>query len=546
MSLYLSGFVESRFRVYKVDEPNLSVGRSTRNSIHLPDPTVSKEHAEISKVGDDFLLRDLGSRNGTTINGTEAKQPMRLKPGDQVEFGDVKLVVTAEEPHTPPLLNESASLVSSVRISVDEVLRANAEPASARLLGLLAQAGQLLVLLRPLRETCDEIVSIVDKALPASRICLLMRGEGSDELVQVAARFRGGRTAAPLALSKTMVDTVLREGTSVLTSDAMVDPRFKEKQSIVVQGIRSAMAVPLYNNEKILGMIYADTDTPGSAYGREHLEVLTLLANMAAMKITNVHLLEAQRARERIELELATAAQIQRNMLPTGALPLEGYDMHAIQEPCWEVGGDFYDYRITPDGRLYLLVGDVTGKGMGAALLMTSFLAYSRALCTTAQSPADFVGRLNGMFCEMAAPGHFATLFAAFLDPPSGKIGYVNAGHPSPFVIGDGGCVELGSGGPPVGIIAGATYEERTVEMAPGSVMAVFSDGISEARKGDEFFELDRVIRLLAEKGGRGRLDELSREVILSIDSFFSGAPRNDDVTLLLLRRARSAETSTA
>ncbi len=489
------------------------------------------------------MVRDLGSRNGTTVNGTRIRDAVGLKPGDNVGFGDIVLTVAEEEPHQATVYNDSASLLSSVRFSVDDLLKKRSEPATGQLLHVLAEAGRLLVLFRPLNETCEDILGIAEKAVPASRLSLLLKHEDASDPVQVAARHRGGRAEDPLVLSRTMVGKVLSERTSVLTSDATVDPRFRGQESIMIHGIRSAMAVPLFDNEKVLGILYADTDDPATHYSREHLEVFTLLANMAAVKITNARLLEAQRERDRLEQELATAARIQRALLPAACPHIVGYEIHAFQEPCFEVGGDLYDfYPCSPDGQLYLLLGDVSGKGMGAALLMSSFLSYARVIFETGACPAEIVTRLNSIICRNTEPEHYITLFLGRLDPATGSLRYVNAGHPSPFLVTEAGMRELPSTSPPVGLLPHLAYEEAEVELARGSLLAVFSDGIAEARWGEEFYQVEQLRRSFLSLSADTPLANIAETVVRSVDDFLAGHPRNDDVTLVLLRRSPSVQ----
>src|SRR5262249_7236997 len=173
---------------------------------------------------------------------------------------------------------------------------------------------------------------------------------------------RGGSARQPLAISHAILDTVLNECASVITADAAHDPRFAARESIIAQAIHSAMAVPLFDNERVLGVLYADTSDFTVQYGQEQLEILTLLANMAAVKITNARLLEAEQSRLRMTQELATATRIQRALLPEAPESLPGWECVARLVTCFEVGGDLFDFHLRPDGRLLFLVGDVSGK----------------------------------------------------------------------------------------------------------------------------------------------------------------------------------------
>ena len=439
MELVLSGIVGGETRRFALPGPTARAGRSSANAVQLLDGTVSKEHAEFRLDAGRWTVRDLGSRNGTRVNGVDATQPLAIGPGDSIEVGHVVLRVGGDDPGVTRF-SDSRGLGSSLRLRVPEILQ---RPASAgdggRIMHLLAEAGQLLVLPRPLRETCEEILGLVQKAVPASRLVLLLRPAPGAEPVPIASRRAGGRPVndrEPLALSQTIVRTVLEENTAVVTRDTLSDPSFMGQQSIIAQAIHGAMAVPLFDNKDVLGILYVDTTDPRVEYQESHLELLTLLANMAAVKITNGRLLEAEAARARMAQELATATRIQQALLPPAPSGVAGWSFHARIETCYEVGGDLYDFHMRDDGIRVVMLGDVSGKGMGAALLMSSIIASSRVLYDACDDPLSFVKRLNAVTYRSSDAGSFATLFVAYLDPATGRMVYVNAGHPDAELVG--------------------------------------------------------------------------------------------------------------
>jgi serine phosphatase RsbU (regulator of sigma subunit) len=338
-------------------------------------------------------------------------------------------------------------------------------------------------------------------------------------------------------LSRAIMKTVLEECTSVITTDAAADPRFMGQQSIVAQAVHSAMAVPLFDNQRVLGLLYADLNNPTVSYTQENLEVLTLLANMAAVKITNARLLEAEQEQARVRQELATATRIQRSLLPATPPAIPGYQFQPFLETCYEVGGDLYDFYIALDGKLYFLLADVSGKGMGAALLMSSLLASARVLYDACAEPGILVTRLSSMLHRSTESKDFVTAFVGHLDPPSGRLEYVNAGHPPPFLLANGAVRELASTGVPLGVLPEFSYATESVNLAPGELLAVFSDGIPEAQRGDEFFQEQRLSRILLDADRTMSLEDLSRRVIDEVDAFLAGEARGDDITLMLLRR---------
>jgi serine phosphatase RsbU (regulator of sigma subunit) len=330
---------------------------------------------------------------------------------------------------------------------------------------------------------------------------------------------------------------VLDENSSVLITDAAVDPRFQQRHSIVSQAIHSALAVPLYDNQRVLGLIYADTNALTTTYGQEELEVLTLIGNMAAVKITNARLLETEQARLRMAQELATAAGIQRSLLTTNPPSVPGYRFQAFLETCFEVGGDLYDFHLRHDGTLYFMLGDVSGKGMGAALLMSSVLASSRVLYETCADPVELTERLNAVIFRSTEAQHFVTAFIGCLDPATGRLRYVNAGHPVPYVIAGASLRELESTGVPIGILPSFPFRMAETELSPGELLAVFSDGLPEAKRGDNFFDEAGVQKALLEEAKEPDLEELSRRVMRKVIDFVADDPRGDDMTLVLVKR---------
>jgi serine phosphatase RsbU (regulator of sigma subunit) len=539
MTLFLTGTVGDQPLLWPLDQDTLRIGRSSRNPIQISDPTVSKEHAEITRRGERVFVRDLGSRNGTRVNGVEAKEALPLKLGDHLEVGHVLLEISDGPARVPVKYNDATVLGSSLRLRADQILerRTKSTAPGGPILHLLAEAGRLLVLPRPLRETCDELLSFVEKAVRASRYVVLLRGEDGSEPTQIAARMHGGRSNQPLALSRSIMRMVMEDCTSVLTADASLDPRFQGQQSIVAQAVHSAMAVPLFDNEKVLGVLYVDSQDFSIAFSEQDLELLTLLANMAAVKITNARLLEAETARERLANELATATRIQQGLLPSRPPKLAGYSIDAFLESCYEVGGDLYDFHVAADGRLMFLVGDVSGKGMGAALLMSSFLASARVLYDTCRDPSELAIRLGNIIHRGTDSRHFITAVVGCLEPETGALQYVNAGHPPACIVLGDALRELPGTGVPFGVLPSFPYTSASAVLEPGATLAVFSDGIPEAQRGDEFFDEARVHEALKVECRAGDLSAARGRIVQRIDDFLDGEHRTDDLTLVLLRR---------
>jgi len=537
MNLRLTTTLLGEARTWVLEDSPTRAGRASTNGIRIPDGTVSKEHAEFVLVSGRWHVRDLGSRNGSRLNGRPLAQAEPIQPGDTIEIGQVVLRASDAAPEGT-ILGGSPTLNSSVRLKVPDLLQRTATVSddSPRVMRLLQEAGRLLVLPRPLPETCEILLEFVERAVPCNRLVMLLREREGDELAQVAARTRGASFREPLALSKSIIRTVLEENTAVITGDALRDPRFMAQHSIVAQAIHSAMAVPLWDNERVLGILYVDSTQPTTIYDQPQLELLTLLANISAMKITNALLLRDEEVRKRLAQELGTATRIQQALLPGPPRGVDGWSFHARIETCNEVGGDLYDFHRRDDGALVIMVGDVTGKGMGAALMMSSMVASARVLYDACDGPLALVRRLNGVMHRGSDGRSFVTLFVGWLDPATGKLRYVNAGHPEGCVVGGGKVRSLEATGIPVGMLPDFAWTEGEDTLAPGEILSIFSDGIPEAQRGEEFFDMDRVKQALCAAVDPD-LDEAAARVVRVMDEFSGGQHRSDDVTLVMLRR---------
>ncbi|HEX5132465.1 MAG TPA: SpoIIE family protein phosphatase, partial [Candidatus Krumholzibacteria bacterium] len=295
----------------------------------------------------------------------------------------------------------------------------------------------------------------------------------------------------------------------------------------VALDLRSAMAAPLFDNERVRGIIYVDTSRSGVRYEQADLEVLTATANAVAVKLRNIHL----------ESELSTAGEIQRLMMP--AQPrIDGYDVAARCVPARGVGGDFYDFIATPGGRLVAVVADVSGKGLPAALLMANVHATMRAQTAAGGPVKARVERANQLVLDTTSVESFVTLFYAELDPASHGVVYCNAGHEHPFVFrADGTLERLQTEGIPLGVAPGFAFEDAATSLRPGDALVVFSDGVTDSTNNAmECFghgQLERVVRQNLDAGA----DATVHAVIDAVDAHAQGDLQFDDLTLLVLRR---------
>lgn len=561
--LHLEGTVDGQAVSVALGPGRHVVGRARECAVCLPNPSVSRRHAEIVIDAGGAVVRDLGSRNGTRVNGAAVALPSPLAAGDRLGIADLELQVqaapgaarpagaSAAAPLTMADLADPALQTAGEELSWEEILdlrRSGTSAAAtvagaerhARLFQVLAEAGDLLTVPRDPGELYEPILDLVESALSPDRTLLLLYEDEGDEPVVRASRLRGRQPRERLALSRTMIERVLREKTSFLTGDAMLDPRFQAQQSIIAQGIRCAMAAPLFDNERVIGLLYADCADLSRRYGRDELRAFTLLANVVAVAISHAryHVLEEEK--RRLDAELGAARAILLRLLPDAPADCPGYELAAVQEPCHEVGGDLYDTVPLPDGRLALVMGDVAGKGLGAALLVSSLMPALHLLLEESLEPAPLIQRLNRQLFRTTDAERFVTLFLGLLDPVSGRVAYVNAGHSPPLVIAaDGQGRALPPTGLPVGAFEDIPFKAGEVTLAPGDLLALYSDGVTEATAAgdaDDEYGTPRLQELLQRERARPAADIVA-SVRADLARFSGDVPAADDITLVVVRR---------
>ena len=338
-------------------------------------------------------------------------------------------------------------------------------------------------------------------------------------------------------MSRSMVRDILQDGKALLTSDAATDEQWKPSESVRDLDVHGAIGAPLFDNDRILGAIYLDSSTKEVTYRDEDLQLLTILANMAAVKITNTHLEEERQKLARLRHELILAAGIQRNLLPSLLPDVESYQIFAHLDPCEEIGGDLYDVRTCQDGRLWLVVGDVTGHGIGAALLMSHVMAGLRILEDECTDPSVMLDRLESYLDQQMDVGQFVTMFAGILDPASGRLEYVNAGHPPPILLTKGDSLSLGSTGPPVAILPGTIPRERVeCVLESDSTLVVYSDGVSDIARDKELYG-EGPMRAFLDQAHSLEAEELVRGLLNDAMKFGRWEPVGDDLTLMAVKR---------
>jgi serine phosphatase RsbU (regulator of sigma subunit) len=517
----------------------MTVGRSSTVELSFPDDAgLSRQHFCFEPEGAEWAVLDLGSKNGTFVNNIQLQGRLPLKPGDRVTAGHLSIVYAGGPPRTDGLVvfeceaesPSTATLVTSLEGALaNRTMVVDAQAGTSPVQALI-RAGQELAQNRPLGELFHVILDLAVDAVGALRgVVMLLEG---DELVVKANRGEGFR------ISSAVRDRVIQGKVSVLVRDTALDEAYRGRASIVEQKVRTMMAVPLQTQDRIIGLIYLDSPSLLRRFGEGDLSLLTVMANVAAIRIEHARLAEVEQQERIMMRELGQAAEIQRRILPQQAPVIARADLAGYNAACRTVGGDYYDFFPYPDGSVGVVVADVSGKGMPAALMVMALQARLHVLAEVPDGVAAMITRLNKITCAHCPSNRFITFFFARCHPASGDVVWANAGHNPPLVVRASGHIEtLEGGGPVLGIIGLAQYEEQHAQLETGDLLVLYSDGVTEAiNAAEEEYGDERLASVLARHRARTAA-EIVIAVTEDLAAFTAGCPQADDITLLVLRR---------
>jgi serine phosphatase RsbU (regulator of sigma subunit) len=544
--LVIDGQEGKSWRV-NLEQGRYRLGRSTSNEFCFPeDGRLSREHLVFEAVNGRWSVRDLGSRNGTLVNGSRITDVRALVNGDLIKVGHLNIIFLEANSDRPqeddPVafvdeLPSDGLEIAAVSTDLKSVLAGRAfgvvNSTEHSHLAAFVRASRELVSHRPLQELFQVILDISVDAVRAFRGVLVLRDYGK---LRVHAHHGEG-----FRISTAVVSRVLDDRASLLIVDAAKDASLAGRESILMGQVRSILAVPLQTDERVLGLIYIDSPQGAREFTTEDLSLLTVMASIAAIRIEQARLLEVEQAEKLLAGELAQAGEIQRSLLPLSPPELAGFDLAAYNMACRTVGGDYYDFVSFPDGRLLFLVADVAGKGMSAALLMSSLHAFVQVIFEDADHLGRHFERLNRSVTRTCPRNRFITLFAATLDPASGQLCFCNAGHNPPLLLRANDEVEpLNATGTVLGFSPESRYEERCCKMSEGDLIVLFSDGVTEACGSNlemDFGE-DRLVAVLRENRHASAACIVDA-VKCALADFTGGVPPADDITLVVARRVQ-------
>ncbi len=535
----------------------LVIGRHPGCDVVIEAPAVSRQHAAVSLVDGEAFVEDLQSRNGTRLNGRTLAGRQRLQHGDEVQICGQRIVFSSASPSAAsPAADEhsvveelvdadapGSRIVSSVDLdepATDESMSLHAEAKLRAVIGFNRAIGASLSLTEVLPRLVRGLLEVFPQA---QRGFVLLVDPQSKRLTLRARHVKGEAEPGPVRLSLSLIQQVASSRRAVLSADAAADKRFNSNESVLDCRIHSVMCVPIIRGDgDLMGVLQVDSHDLRDGFGNADLEVLAGIAGQAAQAIEQAVAHDERLQREQLERDLQLARRVQQGLLPSCPPEIPGYEVFDYYEAARHVGGDFFGYVPLSDGRLAVVLADVSGKGVSAALLMAALSADVRYCLASERDVAQAVARINESFLRGGWDDRFATLMVAVLDPASHRVTICNAGHLPAFLRDPSGRVlqaGAGLGGLPLGIDSDGRYRSCDVDLAPGETLVMFTDGVSEAMNAEQHcYGLEQVEKVLGATVGGAAM--IGREILADVDRHVAGEPRSDDVCLVCLSRLAS------
>jgi len=511
----------------------LAIGRLADSEIFIDEPVVSRRHAEIFRSDDTYFVRDVGSRNGTFLNGKRVFQPAALAPGSMISVGASKIVFEPTE--TLVLLKDRMDEKPSSTVNLAKPPATGQLMAPLVLLEAVAAIARQMVQTMPLESLLDSIVRVCVEKTSAERAAIMLLG--IDGNLTPRAYYSRSKAGGKFAVSQSIAKKAIKENQAILIKDVAGDENLRMSESIASLRIRSAICTPLWNGEKTVGVLYVDTTELDRQFGETDLLFFSSLSGMIAEKIENALLGEIAKEKQRLDTEIAIAKDIQHHLFPKEIPKIEGYDVSCFNRPSREVGGDYFD--VIKVGPCYgIAIADVSGKGIGAAMLMSNLQAILRSKAGIVGGAGEMLRQMNADLLDRVGSGRFVTAVYLILDPVTCRLAYANAGHNPPLVVATGGEISTFEvSGMPLGIRSGVDYLpfERTV--SPGDLVVLYSDGITESMsKSGDFFGEEKLKQVLGQAHGRSAA-EVAEAILTAVDAFREDEPISDDMTLVVIKR---------
>jgi phosphoserine phosphatase RsbU/P len=525
-------------RDFPLADGELIIGRNIDAGLRLQGTEISRRHCRVLADGSHFRIEDLGSSNGTFVNGSRIRALTELQPGDDIRLGPHRMRFESEvEPGDSfTILGRAEALTTNPALFRDN--------ASAKLKAVL-DLSHLLARASDLDDVFHRLLNHLLVLFPKAdygAVALIDR----EELVLRAGKHRSRGQGGSPTFSRSVAKRAIAEGVGVLGEDALSDKRFREAATVVTLGIRSFLCSPLMLPDgRCLGAVELTRQGAGRPFAEEDLNLLTAITLQLAAVVENRRLQQEMLVKDRMERELSVARQIQESFLPESSprTAPSGIEFFCRVYPAQQVSGDFYDYFQNSQDQLTFAIADVCGKGMPAALFMTMCLTLLRHIGPANSSPAATLKALNQAITRNNRGSLFVTVALGSWDPIKQEAVLAYGGHPAGLIRRAGGTVERA--GTETGSLLGygdfpSPVLDFSIALDPGDALLLFTDGATEAvdgKKGEEMFGNDRLERAIKALPPEERTQEWAARIYSAIDQFGQGKPLADDLTLVILRR---------
>ncbi len=565
---FLSTHIEGRgMERFELASGETSIGRHPECDIVVDAGAVSRYHAKVVRQGDEFLVEDSGSRNGTFLNGQLLTAPQVLQEGDRVRISDVELMFHRET--TPEFARGGSEMTfdgsSFGIVMVDDHDTKTAPGAKVEFratesglkmtataeakLTALTQINRNLTGALALDDVLPKILESLFEIFPAADRGFVVMENAEGVLVPkwVKLRYQRDETET-VRISRTIVRRAMESGEALMSFDAMDDSRFDSSDSIADFSIRSLICAPLLDDGgNAIGALQIDSTRGRGQFREEDIDLLAGVAAQAGILINNARMHEQALRQQEVEQDLKLATEVQQAFLPQRPPDADGFRVRSFYRAAHHIGGDYFDYIHLPDGRVAIIVADVVGHGVAAAMYMAKLSAECRFCLASDRDYGKAIGRLNDRMSRLHVE-RFVTLLVLVIDPGRDKVTVVNAGHMPPILrrAADGKLSEPGAdrSGLPIAIDEGMEYLPVEFAMGRGDVAVLYTDGLNEAMdSGDREFGTEKIRALVAEGGDA---EVMKDRIVGSVFDHIGQAIPIDDMCLVVVERTGNAETARA
>ena len=534
-------------------DTDVVIGRSNSADVTISDRFLSRKHVRLFRDGDNWLVEDLGSRNGTLVNGVRITAPKVVSEGDVIGISQSVLVIgdgggtRSPEPagsQTRTIFKPAEAILGESRetVSRSELAdRADLQRAAEQL-NVLVDIHQALADSLTADELFDRVLDRVFVHLQPQNGAIFLLDDGS--LVRAAGRSMAAADD-DFPESQSLATEVIDKRMAAVVEDTSTDQRFVKAESLLGAGVRSLVAAPLLTRKGALGMIVLSSTSLDRSFREPDMELLAVIASAMGLRLHNLALAEEAAERERFERDVALARRIQVTFLPPETPTAHGVELYGGNIPSRGVSGDYYQIIEREDhGDIAVIIADVSGKGIAASLLTGYVDALCLAYLGEGHPPDEVFNRVSPQMNAKTPPESFATAFLGLIEPDTGRLVFASAGHDPVALVRSSGEIDwLMPTGMPLGLMPDARYTATEATLESGDTMVLYTDGITEAADPDE------------DEFGRERLgeccvahrelpvDELARTIHDTVERFARGVPYHDDRTLVILRRVRERVT---